>query len=73
MSASEFLTVEEVAERYRTSPSTVHHWVHNGTAPRSLRVGKRRLFPVEGLEEWEADRADDQPRHLRAVDPGQAS
>ena len=57
--ADEYLTVEEVAARYRTSPSTVHAWIYKRTAPPSIRVGKRRLFALRDLVAWEAERADD--------------
>lgn len=52
-----YLTVEEVAERYRTSPATVHKWVHHGNAPRSVRLGKRRLFALRDLIAWENSHA----------------
>lgn len=53
-----YATVEEVAERYRTTPSTVYGWIHKGTAPPSIRVGKRRLFDVDELASWEANLRD---------------
>lgn len=53
-----YLTVREVAERYRTTESTVHGWVYKRTAPPSIRVGKRRLFALSDLLAWEADLAD---------------
>ena len=48
------LTVEELAERERTTPATVRYWLHIGTAPRSLRPGRRRLFPLSEVIKWEA-------------------
>jgi excisionase family DNA binding protein len=47
------LTVEELAKRERTTPATVRYWIHKGTAPRSLRPGRRRLFPLSEVIEWE--------------------
>lgn len=49
----DYLTVEEVARRFRTSPSSVYKWIHHGTGPKSVRVGKRRLFPIDELNDWE--------------------
>lgn len=57
----QYLTVEEVAKRYRTSPSTVHGWLYKGTAPPSIRIGKRRLFALADLVAWEHEHADDRP------------
>jgi hypothetical protein len=38
------LTTEEVAQRFRTSPSTVRYWRHLGTGPAGIRVGRRVLY-----------------------------
>lgn len=56
------LTVDELAERERTTPATVRYWVHTGTAPRSFKAGRRRLFPLREVVAWEKARmeADDQ-------------
>lgn len=37
------LTTDEVAERFRTSPSTVRYWRHLGIGPAGIRVGRRVL------------------------------
>jgi hypothetical protein len=37
------LTTEEVAQRFRTSPSTVRYWRHIGIGPDGFRVGRRVL------------------------------
>lgn len=52
------LTVEEVAERLRVSVNAIHQAVYRDSAPPSVRVGRRRLFPERLLEEWIADRLD---------------
>lgn len=52
---SPFLTVEDVATRYRTSPSTVRYWASVGTGPQSARIGKRRLYRLDDLLSWEAE------------------
>lgn len=38
-----YLTTEEVAERFRTSPATVRYWKHIGKI-KGFRVGKRTLY-----------------------------
>ena len=60
------LTVEELAERERTTPATVRYWIHTGTAPRSLRPGRRRLFPLSEVIKWEQ-------RHLAEGDDSPAA
>ncbi len=38
------LTTEEVAQRFRTSPSTVRYWRSLGVGPQGVRVGRRVLY-----------------------------
>lgn len=52
------LTVEEVADRCRTSPATVRYWRHVRKGPPSIKVGRRRLFPADALEAWLAEHGD---------------
>lgn len=47
------LTVEDLADRYRTSPETVHYWIKTKKAPRSFKVGRRRLFAEADVLAWE--------------------
>ena len=56
-----YLTTKEVAERYRTTESTVHGWQYKRTGPPSIRIGKRRLYRLSDLVTWEAEHADDRP------------
>lgn len=46
------LTVEELAEEFRTSVETVHYWIKVGKAPKSFKVGRRRLFAREDVDAW---------------------
>lgn len=46
------LTVEDLAAEFRTTPETVHYWVKIGKAPRSFKVGRRRLFAREDVDAW---------------------
>ncbi len=46
MPEHEFITVEELAEMARTSPSTVRYWRTNGFGPVGTKAGKRVLYPL---------------------------
>lgn len=50
-----FLTVEELAARYRVTETTVHNWRKHGTAPPSFRAGRQIRFPLEGVLAWERE------------------
>jgi DNA-binding transcriptional MerR regulator len=47
-----YLTTEEVADIARTAPSTVRYWNHIGKGPRSIKRGRRRLYPQSAVEQW---------------------
>ncbi|MFJ8308763.1 MULTISPECIES: helix-turn-helix transcriptional regulator [unclassified Streptomyces] len=47
------LTTSEVAERYRTSESTVRYWRQIGKGPRGIKIGKRVLYPETELLRYE--------------------
>lgn len=46
------LTTEDVAERFRTSPSTVRYWRHLGIGPVGIRVGRRVLCDEAESDRW---------------------
>ena len=46
------LTTEEVAVRFRTSPSTVRYWRHIGIGPAGVRVGRRVLYDEAECDRW---------------------
>lgn len=46
------LTTEEVAQRFRTSPSTVRYWRHLGIGPVGIRVGRRVLYDEAECDRW---------------------
>ena len=48
--SNEYLTTQEVAEVYRTSPETVRYWRHVGKGPKSFKVGRRVLYAREDVE-----------------------
>lgn len=67
------LTVEEVAEVLRTTPSALYSSRHRGEAPGALavRVGRRLLWRPTDLEAW-LDRAsaETEPSRARPHGPG---
>lgn len=52
--APRYLTSDEVAERYRTSPATVRYWRYTGTGPRGVKVGRQVLYREDELARWES-------------------
>ncbi|MFJ1808509.1 MULTISPECIES: helix-turn-helix transcriptional regulator [unclassified Streptomyces] len=53
-----FLTTEEVAARYRTSPATVRWWRQVGNyGPQGIKVGRRVLYSLANCEEFERQQA----------------
>lgn len=53
-STQRFLTTEEVAARYRTSPATVRWWRQVGNyGPKGIKVGRRVLYSLANCEEFE--------------------
>jgi len=46
-------TIEELANALRLQPGTVRNKLSRGEdLPRSVRVGRRRLFPEDAVEAW---------------------
>jgi hypothetical protein len=50
-----YLTLPEVAERYRTTVAAVRYWRHIGYGPRAVKVGRRVLYPVAEIERFERE------------------
>ena len=46
------LTITEVADLLRTSPNTINYWVYMGKGPRSMKIGRRRLWPEAEVLAW---------------------
>lgn len=49
-----YLTTSEVAERFRTVESTVRFWRMKGFGPKSVKVGRKLLFPIAEVDGFEA-------------------
>ena len=46
------LTTQEVADRFRTSPSTVRYWRHTGQGPKGVLVGRHVLYDEAECDRW---------------------
>lgn len=46
------LTLAETAERLRKSEAQLRWMIHAGTAPRSAKIGGRRMFRASDLEDY---------------------
>lgn len=48
-----YLTAENVAERYGTTPAAVEFWRTSGLGPEGVQVGDRVLYPVAEIARWD--------------------
>lgn len=46
------LTLDEVAERYPIPKATLRFWRHQGTGPRSAKLGRRVVYREEDVTAW---------------------
>lgn len=60
VSLERFLTTEEVAARYRTSPTTVSWWRRTHYGPQGIKVGRRVLYSEAELLRFERALASDE-------------
>ena len=58
----ELLTITEAAELLRAPVATLRYWRHQGTGPRSFRLGRRVLYRTDDLHAWIAQ------QHAQALD-----
>lgn len=63
----EYLTVDEVAKRYRTSPGNIRYWRHIGQGPKGVRVGARVLFPRAEVQRFDRELAEKAAAAVRAT------
>jgi hypothetical protein len=54
----DYLTIEEVAERYRRTVPTVRYWRHTGYGPKGVKVGTVVLYPRASIEAFDRELAD---------------
>lgn len=49
----DFYTIEEIAQKLRIQPGTVRNrLMQRLDMPPSVRIGRRRLFPIAEYEQW---------------------
>ena len=53
-----YMTIDEVAMRYRSTVATVRYWRHTGYGPRGKKVGTRVLYPMSEIERFDREIAD---------------
>jgi hypothetical protein len=53
----EYLTIEEVAERYRRPVATVRYWRHTGYGPKGAKVGTGVLYARAEIERFDRELA----------------
>lgn len=59
--ADEYMTTEELAARWHTTPTGIINQRYRGNAPRGYRLGRRILFRRSDVIAFEAERADAKP------------
>ena len=62
---SEYLTIKEVAEHFRISPSLVHVWINRGRIPFFKDTGIIRI-PISGMLAFEIKNSH-KPKQVRAL------
>ena len=50
-----YLTLPEIAERYRTTEATVRYWRHIGFGPKGIKMGTRVLYPRAEVERFDRE------------------
>lgn len=60
------LTTEEAAVALATPVNTLRYWIQQKTGPKSLKVGRRRLYSEEALAEFLADKEREELERISA-------
>lgn len=53
-----FLSTGDLAARYQVPIATVHQWLHKGTAPTSIKIGRYRRFRLADVLDFERSRTN---------------
>lgn len=56
MAIIRYLTVEDLAERYRVPVTTVESWNRTGTGPEYRRIGREIRYLPADVADWENSR-----------------
>jgi excisionase family DNA binding protein len=49
---SELLTIDEAAKLLRVPVATLRWWRHNGTGPRSFKLGRHVMYRHTDIDAW---------------------
>lgn len=52
----EFLTVDQLAERWHVTPRTLANWRREFNGPPATKLGKKVLYALPAVEEFERQR-----------------
>jgi len=52
------LTDEDLADRWKTSKKTLYRWRTQNQGPKYLKIGKKILYPLTAVEEYEKQLID---------------
>lgn len=66
MTDHDLLTIDEVAELVRAPVATLRYWRHQGTGPRSFRLGRRVVYRAGDLQAWIDAQAGDESGYSRS-------
>ena len=61
------LTIEEVAARYGIHRSTLYEWQKNQGFPQAMKIGGRRFFKTQWLDEFESSQSAKKGRHTKTL------
>lgn len=48
----DLLTLREVAQILRIPEATLRYWIHKGTGPANLKIGRHIRYPRAALQRW---------------------
>ena len=54
----QWLSIKDLAERYRLPVGTIRDWRHRGTGPHGARLGGHVRFRLSEVQRWEAEREE---------------
>lgn len=55
---SPYLTIDDLAERYRIPVQTVRYWRVRGNGPKAIRIGRFVRYHVDDVLAWERQLAE---------------
>jgi len=51
-----YLTTKELSQRWKVNPNTIEHWRISGFGPEFVRIGRKILYSLESILEFENQR-----------------